>query len=233
MSRSAPTSKLYIVHGWSYSVESWHEVATYLKNYHITAEILNVPGLTAPSKKAWTIEDYVSWANRNIPDGAIALGHSNGGRILMNMLVKYPQKLKGLILLDAAGIYARPTLKNRLFYIGAKLLAPLKPIKPLRKLVHKFIGASDYARAPENMKKTLNNMLASDKTLDPSQITTPTRIIWGAKDQITPLRDAQKIHAMIKGSKLIVKPDWTHAPYLKVPAEVAKVIAKSTQELNS
>jgi len=41
--------------------------------------MLHVPGLTDPSKKVWTIKEYVKWADSLLPEGATVLGHSNGG----------------------------------------------------------------------------------------------------------------------------------------------------------
>lgn len=223
--------KLYIVHGWTYDIAPFEKMAATLKKQGISVELLHVPGLTAPSKKAWTIQQYADWAEENIPDGAVALGHSNGGRILMNMLVEHPKKLKGLILFNSAGVYEKPTFKRRVFRVAAKILAPLKGIKPLRRFVHKFIGAHDYGKAPENMKKTLENMISSDKNLDPSKITVPTALLWGAKDNMTPLAQGKQLHKLIRGSKLTIEPDWPHSPYLKDPEGTAKVIAKVYKEL--
>ena len=76
--------KLYIIHGWTYTTAPWTKTIELLKKSDIEVEMLHVPGLTSPSKKVWAIEDYVKWADQNIPDGAVALGHSNGGRILLN-----------------------------------------------------------------------------------------------------------------------------------------------------
>jgi pimeloyl-ACP methyl ester carboxylesterase len=97
--------ELYIIHGWTYTVEPWKRTLELLKNAGINVKMLHVPGLTEESNKVYTIDDYVKWADENIPDGAIALGHSNGGRILLNLSIKKPGKLSNLILLDAAGIY--------------------------------------------------------------------------------------------------------------------------------
>lgn len=227
------TAQLYIIHGWTYDVAPWQDVITSLKQQNITAQLLHVPGLTAASGKSWTIAQYADWADQNLPDGTIALGHSNGGRILMNLLVKHPNKLKGLILLDSAGIPAQPTLRRRILRIVAKLFAPLKPIKPLRKFFHRFIGANDYSQASDHMKQTLQNMIDSDKQLNPSLITTPTQIIWGAKDTSTPLSEGKALHRKIKNSKLIIEPEWGHSPYLKAPKALAKVIAKSYRELSA
>lgn len=218
------TKKLYIIHGWTYSVEPWAKTLKLLsEKYRINVEILHVPGLTDPSKKVWTIDDYVRWADTLLPDGCIALGHSNGGRILMNLLVKKPQKLGHLILLDSAGVYEE-SFKRNLLRAASHLFAPLKNIKILRRLIHKFIGASDYERAPENMKKTLTNMLDSDRDLDPSKITVQTDILWGELDKITPSKHAEKLHRQILNSKLQFFPGWTHAPYISDPSGLAKAI---------
>ncbi|MBR0482939.1 alpha/beta hydrolase [Candidatus Saccharibacteria bacterium] len=222
---------LYIIHGWTYRPEPWQEVIKELKTaHHIDAELLRVPGLGTKSAKTYNINDYVEWAKRNIPQGGIALGHSNGGRILLNLLSGDSSYLSGLILLDSAGVYEK-SIKRSLSRAASKLLSPLKKITVLRKLAHKILGANDYAAAPENMKHTLSNMLESDKYLDITKVKTPTAIIWGAADDITPLRQGKTIHDAIKGSSLTVKPGWRHSHYLVSTSELATEIAKAYASL--
>lgn len=222
--------KLYIIHGWTYKPEPWLEVIEHLKTHNIDAELLRVPGLGTKSDKVFTIADYVKWAKKQLPEGAIALGHSNGGRILLNLLQDEPNYLKGIILLDSAGIYEE-SKKRDISRKLSKVFAPLKKIQLARKLVHKVLGASDYEQAPENMKKTLDNMLTSDKILDIAKVTTRAQIIWGSDDQITPLRQGKKMHALLKNSELDVKDGWRHSYYLVDTAELAKVIAEKYNKL--
>ena len=226
------TQKLYIIHGWTYKPEPWKEVIAELKQKHkIDAELLRVPGLGTKSDEIYTIDDYVKWATKQIPKGSIALGHSNGGRILLNMLCQNGSDyLKGLILLDSAGIY-EPSLKNELMRKMSKAFALLKKSKLARKIVHKVLGVHDYNDAPENMKKTMTNMLDSDKTLDISGIKTKTMIIWGADDRMTPLRQGQKMHELLKNSQLTIKDGWRHSHYLQNVSETADEIAKQYKEL--
>ncbi len=224
-------NKLYLIHGWTYKPEPWEEVIADLKKHDIDAELLRVPGLGTKSDKEFTIEDYANWAKKTIPKGSIALGHSNGGRILLNMLVaEGSDYLKGLILLDSAGIYEESTKRN-MSRVLSKTLAPLKKVPLARKVVHKVLGASDYEQAPENMKKTLANMLDSDKTLDISGITTNTQIIWGRDDNITPPRQGEKIHKLLKNSELDMKDGWRHSRYLVDAQELADVIAEKYAKL--
>lgn len=221
---------LYVIHGWTYTTKPWTKTIALLKEKDINIKMLNVPGLTAPSKKVWTIDDYVKWADQNIPAGAIALGHSNGGRILLNLCSQNPQKLKHLILLDSAGVYEKST-KRDLMRKFSKTLAPLKRVPYMQKVVHKLTGASDYSRAPENMKQTLANMIDSDKQLDLAKITTPTSILWGRADTVTPPRQAVTIHRAISGSTLKFFNDWSHAPYLSHPQELANAILNTIKEV--
>lgn len=223
-------AKLYIIHGWTYRPEPWHEVIDELKKLGVEAELLRVPGLGTKSEKVFTIEDYAKWAREKLPKGSFALGHSNGGRILLNLLKDDPTYLKGIILLDSAGIWEK---ENRRMVLKAlsKAFAPLKKSKFIRKAVHHLIGANDYENAPENMKKTLDNMINSDKTLDITKVTTRAEIIWGEDDQTTPLRQGKKMQELLPNSNLTTKPGWRHSHYLVSTSELATEIADKFQKL--
>lgn len=221
---------LYIIHGWTYTVEPWRTTINLLREAGLSVKMLPVPGLTEPSKKEFTIDDYVKWADSKIPDGAIALGHSNGGRILLNLCAKKPEKLKYLILLDAAGIY-EPSARKRFVERMAKLGKPLKKIPVVDKAFHRITGSTDYSRAPENMKITLANMLASDKDLDFSKVTTKTFILWGKKDTTTPPRQATAMYEKLPNAELKFYANWTHAPYISNPDELARAIGTLVERL--
>ena len=214
---------LYIIHGWTYTVEPWRTTLAILKKNGISVKMLRVPGLTEPSDKVFTIEDYARWADQEIPDGAVALGHSNGGRILLNLCAKKPEKLKHLILLDAAGVY-EPSARKRFIEKMAKIGKPLKKVKIIDKAFHKFTGSTDYSKAPENMKVTLANMLASDQELDFSKVETPTFIMWGKKDTTTPPRQATEMYEKLPHAELKFYANWTHAPYISDPEGLARAL---------
>jgi pimeloyl-ACP methyl ester carboxylesterase len=217
---------IYIVHGWTYNIKPWGKTVKALEKTGLKVHLLKVPGLTARSDKTFTIDDYVRWADKNIPDGAIALGHSNGGRILLNLAAKHPEKLKFLVLLDSAGIY-EPTFRVKVLRIASKVLFIFGKIALLRKILYKIIGASDYNVAPPNMKKTLDNMIQSDKALNLAKIKTPTAIIWGEQDKTTPLRQGLKIHEGLQKSSFKSIPSWGHSPYFNHPDALAREIVKA------
>ena len=221
--------KIYIIHGWTYSIDPWTSTVSVLRSHGIEVHQLRVPGLTAPSQEVWDIDRYIEWLHGELKNtnNPIILGHSNGGRIALNYLKKYPGSFEKLILLNAAGINVdnqKVSLKRRIFRLGAKIFKPLKYIPVVRKVLYRLVGGSDYDNAPANMKQTLHNMLESDKMLILSDITTSTSILWGQKDQITPIAQGRKMANQMPNSKITEFPDWAHAPYITHPNELAKAI---------
>lgn len=214
---------LYIIHGWTYTVEPWKKTLLLLEEQGLKVKMLHVPGLTEPSKKVYEISDYVKWADQEIPEGAIALGHSNGGRILLNLCSNKPGKLSNLILLDSAGIY-EVTAKKKVVAGLAKVGKPLKKIPIVNKAFHRVTGTTDYSKAPENMKQTLVNMLDSDRNLKIENVSTRTFILWGKKDTTTPPRQATAIYERLPNAELKFYANWTHAPYISDPYGLAKAI---------
>lgn len=214
---------LYIIHGWTYTIEPWQNTLAMLEDDGYNIKMLKVPGLTEKSDKVFTIDDYMEWADREIPDGAVALGHSNGGRILLNLCAKKPDKLKYLILLDSAGIY-EPSARKKMVEKIAKIGRPLKKVPIINKAFHRITGTTDYSKAPENMKQTLVNMLDSDQNLDLTKVTTTTLILWGKKDTTTPPRQATKMYEKLPNAELKFYANWAHAPYISDPEGLARVI---------
>ncbi len=220
---------LYVIHGWAYSVAPWQATIDTLKQRDIDVVMLSVPGLTAPSDKVWTISGYVDWLDEQLAgiDQPLVLGHSNGGRIAMHYLAAHPNRFERLILLASAGIEVeskRLSKKRQVFRVLSKIFAVLKHVPYLRKIVYRLLG-SDYNDAPDNMKQTLANMLASDKDFDPSGILTPTYLLYGTNDTTTTPALAEKLQKLLPKPQLRIMDDWGHAPYRTHPTELADAIA--------
>ena len=141
------------------------------------------------------------------------------------------EKLKYLILLDAAGIY-EPSIKKKIVEKVAKVGKPLKKIPLVDKAFHRITGSTDYSKAPENMKKTLVNMIESDKELDFSKVETKTFILWGKKDTTTPPRQATEMYEKLPNAELKFYANWTHAPYISNPEELARALGTLVERLS-
>lgn len=221
--------KIFIIHGWTYSLERWNKICAILSSHNIEPVLLKVPGLTQPSDAVWDIDGYVKWLDGQLKDEAwpVVIGHSNGGRIALSYVIRHPAKLDQLILIDSAGIpknigFAKTKLL--ILKVLAKIGKIFSVIPSLKKTFYKVIGAQDYYNAPPNMKQTMQNMLKADQLLDLQAVKVPLTIIWGREDKITPLSDGEKLRESIDGSELFVIDGARHAPFESNPDQVANII---------
>jgi len=84
---------------------------------------------------------------------------------------------------------------------------------------------ADKCAKAEIEKKVYADMLKdSDLTKVVGKIKVPTLIIWGAKDKILHIDNAELFHQKIKGSKLIVFDDAGHVAPLEFPEKTAQAI---------
>ena len=222
--------KIFIIHGWTYTLDAWKECEGELRARGLDSVFLKVPGLTSPSLEVWNLDKYVAWLEGQLAGETdiILAGHSNGGRIAIAYAAKNPPALKKLILIDAAGIvHNEPLLraKRKIFGAISKIGKPLSRIPLLDKVYHKLIGANDYGRAPENMKETMKNLILVDLLPNLSKISVPTMILWGEDDKATPVSDAILMEEHIPNAELFIIPVTGHSPHKTHPAVVAENIS--------
>jgi pimeloyl-ACP methyl ester carboxylesterase len=226
-------SKIFILHGWTYSTEKWNPFIDLLKKNGLELHLLNVPGLTQETNRPWKIDDYVDWLKQILDkekNKVILIGHSNGGRIALNFAIKYPDKLSHLILIDSAGVYHNELslkIKRLVFGSVAKIGKKLSTSETLRSILYKIVGESDYKNATPVMKQTMLNLVNSDKSLSLDKVEVPTLIIWGREDKTTPLSDGKIMHGFIKNSKLQIIEGACHSPMFTHATEVANAIVNN------
>jgi pimeloyl-ACP methyl ester carboxylesterase len=222
--------KIIILHGWTNNLDKWRPFVDDLKTKGFFVDLLKIPGLTESLKEVWELTDYIKWL-KNIVDKErekiILIGHSNGGRIAIAFTKQYPEKVEKLILIDSAGIYHNELplkIKRLVFGTVAKIGKRITSSKSAKNLLYKLAQESDYKNLDENAKQTMSNLILTDIKPMLPQILTPTLIIWGANDRITPLTDGLLINNLIKNSKLEVINEAKHSPMFTHTQEVAKII---------
>ena len=143
-------------------------------------------------------------------------------------------KLNGVILVSAAGIKRNQAIHSEIIGLAAKLVRAFNlGDRPVSRNVYNFlrvffyryiIRKTDYLNAKGILNDTIKNILAEDLKQRLSDIQEPTKIIWGDKDKITPLRDANLMKEKIKNSELEVLEGVGHMPYMHCPEKLAELI---------
>jgi pimeloyl-ACP methyl ester carboxylesterase len=221
-----------IIHGWTYSLKKYKRLSQILNSKGLKNEILKVPGLTEKIERPWDLDDYINWIKNGInkENGKVVLiGHSSGGRIAAAFASKYPQKLEHLMLIDSAGIlHDEFHVKLRLLFFEAlaRIGKKISSSAILKNLLYKMAGENDYKNATKDTKKTMTNLIKTDLSASLAKVTTPTLIIWGEHDKVTPLSDGKIMHQLIKNSRLHIIKSAKHSPHFTHAKEVADTISE-------
>lgn len=222
--------RVIILHGWTKTLDRWQKFLDALKEKGISADLPKIPGITGKLEKVWKLEDYVKWL-KNIIDKknekVILICHSNGGRIALAFTNSFPQKVDKLILIDSAGIYHNELplrIKRIVFKTIAKVAKKITSSELMKNLLYKLARESDYKDLNENSKQTMINLISTDLKPMLPQIQTPTLIIWGRDDKITPLSDGILMNNLIRNSKLEIIENARHSPQFTHAEEVSGII---------
>lgn len=133
-----------------------------------------------------------------------------------------PFEIEKIILIDAAGIKAKKSIKQKIKLLVFKIIKHFLPKKILNKLKNK-IGSSDYRSASPMMKEILIRVVNEDLSHLLSGISYETLLIWGKYDTATPLKDGQLMEKEIKKSGLVTL-EAGHYSFLEQPIIFNNVI---------
>ena len=215
-----------ILHGWGSDSDRWHKIGQALSENGFKIIVPDMPGFgkSQTPKTPWDFNGYVSWVEEfakalNLQNFYL-LGHSFGGAMAVKVAVDAPQKINRLFLVACACMRKRTALKKVLAKVSkvARIFSFLPYYPSARKAFYKFIiPKSDYIYTKGIMKETYLRAVSEDLSCHLSFIKVPTVIIWGDKDEITPVKNAHFINKKISNSKLIIIPEVGHDLNQKAP----------------
>lgn len=231
--RDDPTP-LVLLHGTGASLHTWKGWIDRLSSEHRIIS-LDRPGfgLTGPNpSRDYRMTSYAAFLLRLLDAlgirQCIPVGNSSGGRMAWAFAVAHPERVSRLILL-APGGYPRTTplptgLRIAMSPFGPLLLRLLSksavakslagsygdPSKVTDEIVDRNYEIALRAGNRTALGETLRQAQATDDAASIRTITVPTLILWGTKDSVIPPSDAERFHADIRGSHLVMLPGVGH-----------------------
>jgi pimeloyl-ACP methyl ester carboxylesterase len=193
-------SPLILLHG---GANDWHEWEFNIQplscDYLVYAPDLVGYGLSdRPEGVVYTINyftDFLYDFMENLGLKSVALvGHSLGGMIALNFTLRFPQKVRCLILVDSAGL-GSITLKGRFIVIAAGAI---------RKLLRR--GELYPSMDPKGFQE---GMIPGERLRN---IKVPALIIWGDRDRYFSVSQAYTVHQSLPNSHLQIFKGCGHAP---------------------
>lgn len=216
---------ILILHGWGSSIQAMAPVANCVAALGYEAVSLAFPGFggTEEPKEAWGVADYAHFTKAFIEQqgivGCSVACHSFGGRVTIMLSAEDNALFDKLIMIDAAGVRPRRTIKYHVktwAYKLAKKLARIGFIDRVFRLSErqKNVGSADYrALKTDVMRKTFVNVVNQDLTSLLGGIKNDTLLIWGDKDTATPLEYAKLMEKKMPNAGLAVLEGAGHFSY--------------------
>jgi pimeloyl-ACP methyl ester carboxylesterase len=190
-------------------------------------------------------------------NAATLVGNSMGGFISAELAIAYPQLVERLVLVSAAGIstYQRPevmravpwlTRAERIVAAYTAWLASKSDAVVRRRslrnatlgLVTRHPGRLPAPLAAEQLRgagkpgfmQALGALLEYPIRERLPEIACPTLIVWGDKDRVISLRDANVFEELIPGSRKVVFGDTGHMAMLERPAAFNELLREFVEE---
>jgi len=206
--------KLVFVHGAGSSSLSFYYQLRHFRN----SKALDLPGHPT-AKPCTSIEGYVEWVRgfntaRRYKD-VVLCGHSMGGAIGMLYALRYPEELRGLILVGTgARLRVHPQYLKRCEEPGEDLSRWLEGQREYYGAVEPDLYQALVRRATEiGPAVELNDLLCCDRfdVMDRvHQIHLPTLVLCGSEDAMTPVKYADFLAQRIQGAEKGIIPQGRH-----------------------
>ncbi len=234
---------ILLLHGFGADRYHWPRLARYLTpRYRVLAP--DLPGFGESSCIADADYDIAAQVERLrallqvLGTGPVHLaGNSMGGHLATAYLRAYPDDVRSLFLLDAAGVDPQAATpfndalrdgqnllladSRRDFRRLTALMFNRQPFIPGRVL--DFLGDRSAARRDWNHRVFEQYMARSfaDLQAGPPPPVVPTLILWGRDDRVLPVEDLTILAGLMPHAQTVVLDDTGHLPMLERPRTVA------------
>lgn len=161
------------------------------------------------------------------------VGHCIGGWVALEMAIRSTQRIKSLVLVDAAGIRVKGVPRADMFVCseddllkllfanggGAAWLKAWRATPDLEDIYDRNrAAAAKFSWSPRLCNPKLEHWL--------HRVDVPTRIVWGAQDRVIPPAYAAALKDKIRGASVATLPDCAHLPHIEQPQAFANEVAQ-------
>ena len=177
-------------------------------------------------------------------DRAVIAGNSLGGEVAWRTAFLAPQRVAGLILVDAAGppftpgsmpigfrLARIPVLNHLLEWVLPRSMVAESvanvygnPAKVTSELVDRYFELTLRDGNRRALAQRLQHLVPGEDAERIATLKLPTLILWGGRDRLIPPPTAQIFHQQIAGSQLVVFDDLGHVPQEEDPARTVQPV---------
>lgn len=226
-------SPVIFLHGFTDSWHSYEKVMQELpENIHAYAITLRGHGNSEKPLDGYQISDFAgdvaSFIRSQRLGKVVLVGHSLGGIIAQEFASRYPELLKGVVIIASSHKFSNNEGLNDFVSAVNALQDPIDPVfidefqkgtifKPLDSNYYRIL-VNESAKVPAFVwKAVLAEVMRTDLTQSIARIQTPTAIFWGDKDYICSYADQLVMQNLISHSRLKIYEGVGHAIHWEEP----------------
>ena len=210
-----------------------------LDSIHSTLFELPLLDLTGADCSIQGVTDLtIRFLDGHVGEPVVLAGNSFGGHVALRVALRRPDLVRGLVLTGSSGLFERTLVR------GA-------PIRPPRAWVeekigelfydrsamiesdidraHKVLNTRQGARAMVRLSRTARRNHLGDRL---GEIDTPTLLIWGREDVVTPPSAAQGFYDLLPDARLVWVEKCGHTPMLEAPGVFTESLLAFIRELD-
>ena len=233
-----------LVHGLGGQAEDWRLLAPYLAQAGSRVYLPDLPGFgrsERPADFSYSIHDQAETVAGFLDVLGLKQvdlgGWSMGGWIVQLVAVRHPERVRRLMLFDAAGIYEKPAWDTRLFTPAtpAEVDQLMALLMPHPQKIPGFIARDIVRNANRNawvIHRAVDAMLTGQDATDNllPQLKMPMLLVWGAQDRIAPLTQGARIHQLVPQSELAVFPACGHLAQMQCTPEAGPKVVEFVKQ---
>lgn len=216
---------IVLLHGLFGALSNWRTVVdSFSKDYRILIPLLPIYGTTV--RKA-DLDGLVGFLEKFVDQidigGFTLMGNSLGGHIGLIYTLKHPEKVKNLVLTGSSGLFENSMggsfpRRGSYEYISERVgYTFYDPATADKELIDEVFETTRSIPKCLRIVSIAKSAQRHNMAKDIHKITTPTLLIWGLNDTITPPMVAHEFNKLMPNSTLRFIDKCCHAPMMEQP----------------
>lgn len=226
--------QIIFIHGSGGNASIWKKTMEIIAQAGWGSIAISLPGHGASEGEGMAnIPEYREFVNDFIEAKGLRniflAGHSLGGGIVLDFALKYPEKLKGIILIGTgARLRVHPQALEMFRQMAeGEIESKFEPWAFAEHTPAHILAEGEKEWSMTSPKVRYMDLKACDQfdiMEEVEKIRLPALIVVGTKDRLTPIKYAEYLHKKMKEAKLEIIPEVGHMLMLEAPEPLSLAI---------
>lgn len=223
---------LILLHGLLGALSNFADVLEYYKSsYNVFVLKLPIYDLSQEPSVSSLARYVHKFIEARGFDKVHLLGNSSGGHVALVYTLNHPEKVKTLILTGSSGLFENgmgetyPKRGDYEFIRKKTELTFYDPAIATKELVDDIYATVNNRLKAIKIIRLAKSAIRNNLSKELGDIKTPTCLIWGRNDTVTPPLVAEEFHKLLPDSELHWIDKCGHAPMMEVPEEFNRILA--------